>query len=117
MTDLICFKVNKKGSFIASDDGLERSTAEHLLHCLKRDFYNDKNPQAIASPFYVDDGKDEVLFFCPIILIVGGFVGRFVKDAVIKGFKSSFSKAGIKIEAVRVNKRMEDRYELAKPKA
>lgn len=96
MTDLVCFKAPAE-------------EAERILKGLEEDYYKPGNPMAVGNPLYDVDG-DKALFFCPVFFPVSA-VKRVVEPLIIRGFKSSFSKAGIKIERVRVNKRLVARYE------
>jgi len=98
MVDFVCFRVEEKYK-----DRIEVG--------LLRDFYNSKNQFAISSPVVVPDKKGFVLFICPILLPIGGFVGRIVKDTVAKGFAESFKKAGITIEKVKSSSEIERLYE------
>jgi len=98
MTDLVCFRVA---------EGFK----ERIIVALERDFYNTKNQFAVGSPVVVPDKDGFVLFLCPVILPVGGFVGRIVKDTVFKGFKSSFAKANISISRVKSSSKLVSLYD------
>lgn len=100
MTDIVCFKA-------------PASEAARIIEGLKRDYYNPSNPMAVGEPVFKSDGFMAV-FYCPVFFPVSA-LKRVVEPLIIKGFKSSFSKAGIVIERVRVNKvRLEEYVQLSK---
>ena len=96
MVNLVCFKAP------AAD-------AEKILKGLEKDFYKPGNPMASGDPLYKVKG-DKALFYCPVLYPVKA-VKHLVEPWVIKGFKSSFGKAGITIERVRSSKKLEAQYE------
>lgn len=89
MTDLVCFKA-------------PAVEAERILKGLMKDYYKPGNPMAIGTPVYEIKG-DNALFFCPVFYPLS-VMRRVIEPMIIKGFKSSFRKAGITIERVRSNK-------------
>lgn len=78
---------------------------------LLKDFYTSSNIMAVGEPKTKSYGDGGVLFMCPIVLPVGGFVGRTVKKTIAKGFKSSFAKKGIVVKVVKQNKRVEGYFD------
>ena len=97
MTDLVCFKA-------------PADKAKRILKGLEKDYYKEGNPMAIGNPLYTIKG-DSALFFCPVFFPISA-LRRVIEPLIIKGFKSSFSKAGIRIERVRVNKKLVAEYNI-----
>lgn len=93
MTDVVCFSC-----------GLE--FADKFLAALKRDFYTQSNILASGEPFFVKREGD-ALFFCPVVLPIGGVVGRTVLKTVFRGFASSAKKGGFSLSRVKFSKDLE----------
>lgn len=99
MTDLIAFSCP-----------LDR--AEQMLEALKRDFYKGSNALAVGEPFYLVR-KEGAVFLCPVVLPIGGVVGRMVKRTVFEGFNHAAKKAkggSFKLKKLKVDKGLEDAY-------
>ncbi len=107
--------------------------AEEFLVSLQRDFYKQNSPFAVGTPFFRDYNKEDVLFFCPMVIPVLAdnkkirkqinrvrrFIHKNKSDVVLSGIPSliwigwfkSAEKGNIKLKLIEATEELKSEYD------